>query len=545
MFESELLESLGWIVVGAAAFAALATRIRLPPIVSYLIAGVVLGPWLGLVQISDPIQAISEVGIVLLLFLVGLELSFEKIRDVGRVAVIAGLGQVIFTAAGGFVFSALLGFGVMESVFLSVALTFSSTVVVVKVLTDKGELDSLYGRIAVGIFLVQDMVVIIALTVLSGLSASDGELNFAEVAKGLGFAFGGMILLLAGALIASKYVLPRPFRWASGSPAMLFIWSLGWCFVVVATAHAMHLSIEIGAFLAGLSLAQLPYNRDLQHRVKPLMNFFVAIFFVSLGVRMDPSSMLEYGWPVLAFSLFVLIGNPLIFMVLIARMGYSQRTSFLTSVTVAQISEFSFIFAAMGVAAGLVGESVVAITALVGVITMAVSSYMIIYNEPLYRVCKKLGFLRPFRAADTDDEMDEALKDVERIVVIGMNTLGRGLAHKLHARGEHVLAVDNDPAKLSALPCPVFLGNVEYRDVFEEAGLDSAKLVISALQIEELNELIAFRCRESGVRCAILGVDLSVIDNLLELDVAYLMLPKVDGIKLQRRMLQEKGWLEG
>jgi len=439
----------------------------------------------------------------------------------------------------------LLGFGVMESVFLSVALTFSSTVVVVKVLTDKGELDSLYGRIAVGIFLVQDMVVIIALTVLSGLSASDGELNFAEVAKGLGFAFGGMILLLAGALIASKYVLPRPFRWASGSPAMLFIWSLGWCFVVVATAHAMHLSIEIGAFLAGLSLAQLPYNRDLQHRVKPLMNFFVAIFFVSLGVRMDPSSMLEYGWPVLAFSLFVLIGNPLIFMVLIARMGYSQRTSFLTSVTVAQISEFSFIFAAMGVAAGLVGESVVAITALVGVITMAVSSYMIIYNEPLYRVCKKLGFLRPFRAADTDDDMDETLKDVERIVVIGMNTLGRGLAHKLHARGEHVLAVDNDPAKLSALPCPVFLGNVEYRDVFEEAGLDSAKLVISALQIEELNELIAFRCRESGVRCAILGVDLSVIDNLLELDVAYLMLPKVDGIKLQRRMLQEKGWLEG
>lgn len=259
---------------------------------------------------------------------------------------------------------------------------------------------------------------------------------------------------------------------------------------------------------------------------------------------MDPSSVLEYGWPVLAFSLFVLIGNPLIFMFLIARMGYSQRTSFLTSVTVAQISEFSFIFAAMGVASGLVGESVVAITALVGVITMAVSSYMIIYNEPLYRVCKRLGFLRPFRAADTDDEMDETLKDVERIVVIGMNTLGRSLAHKLHDRGEHVLAVDNDPAKLSALPCPVFLGNVEYRDVFEEAGLDSAKLVISALQIEELNELIAFRCRESGVRCAILGVDLSVVDNLLELDVAYLMLPKVDGIKLQRRMLQEKGWLK-
>ncbi len=546
MFEGALLESLGWIIGGAALFAVLAMRIRLPSIVAYLIAGIVLGPTLGFVEISPQIEAISEVGIVLLLFLVGLELSFEKIRDVGRVAVIAGIGQVVFTAIGGYVFSALLGFNVMESIFLAVGLTFSSTVVVVKVLTDKGELNALYGRIAVGIFLVQDMVVIVALTVLSGLSSTDGSLDLWQLSRNLAFAFGGMIVLLGGALVASRYALPRPFRWAAGSPAMLFIWSLGWCFAVVAAAHVMHLSIEIGAFLAGLSLAQLPYNRDLQHRVKPLMNFFVAVFFVSLGIRMEPGDVIVHGWPVLAFSAFVLIGNPLIFMLIISRMGYSQRTSFLTSVTVAQISEFSFIFAAMGVASGLVGESVMAITALVGAITICVSAYMILYNEPLYRICRRIGLLRIFPTKKKDEEESESADECSgRVIVIGMNTLGRKLARRLHERGERVLAVDNDPRKLEGLPCEIFLGNVEYRDVFEEAGLNEAKLVISALQIEDINELIAFRCMEARVPSAITGVDLSVVDNLLELGVAYLMLPKVDGVKLQKRHLQEKGWLPG
>lgn len=522
----------------------LARMIRLPSIVACLVAGLFLGPVFGLIESSETIDLIAETGIVLLLFLVGLELSFDKIRDVGPVAVAAGLGQVVFTALGGLLFCWLLGFGLMDAIFLSVALTFSSTVVVVKILTDKNELDSLYGRIAVGIFLVQDLVVILVLTVLTGLTAGGGEnAGAGAVVWGIAKAFGGMTLLLGVVLLASKFLLPRPFSWVASSPGTLFIWSLSWCFLVVAMAYVLGLSVELGAFFAGVSLAQLPYHRDLQHRIKPLMSFFVAVFFVSLGLALSPENAAEEIWPIVALSLFVLIGNPLIFILIISRMGYSERTSFYTSVTVAQISEFSFIFAGMGLAAGLIGERILAITAMVGVITIAVSAYGILYNRPLYEWVHRLGLLRIFRAKQ-EEEKESGGKDLQdHIVVVGMNTLGRLLAQRLVDRGETVLALDTDERKLAGLPCRTLLGSSEFFDVLLDAGLPNAKLLISALRIEEANELLAFRARQFDVPCCIHAVDVSVAENLLDLDVDYLMMSKVDGIKGQNRYLREQGVL--
>ena len=532
---------MGWIIVASAACGLLARFVKLPPIVAYLLAGLLLGPVLGVVTPSAALKSISEVGIVLLLFLVGLELSFDKIRDVGKVAVAAGLGQIVFTAAGGFVICWLLGFSVMDSVFLAVALTFSSTVVVVKILTDKNELDSLYGRIAVGIFLVQDLVVIIVLTVLTGLQTGGGG-DFGDLAWGVGRAFGGMILLLGGVLLSSRFLLPRPFAWVAGSPGTLFIWSLGWCFAVVALAYKLGLSVELGAFFAGVSLAQLPYNRDLQHRIKPLMNFFVAIFFATLGLGMTPGSAVAEWLPIVVLSLFVIIGNPFIFLLIISRMGFGERTAFFTSVTVAQISEFSFIFVAMGAAAGLIGDRVISITAMVGLITIAASAYMILYNRPLYDWVKKTGVLRLFRARAEINE-DAALVRRGHVIVVGMNSLGRRIATQLHQRGESVLAIDTDARKLRNLPCAKLLGSTEFLDVLLDAGLPDAKLLVSALRIEEANELIAYRCRQFGIPSSILAADLSMVDNLLELGVGYLILPKVDGVKLQTRWLREAGFL--
>jgi len=529
-------------VTTAAVLAVIARYLRLPTIVVYLAAGLLLGPVTGLIELSETIDLIAEIGIVLLLFLVGLELSFDKIRAVGKVALVAGLGQVVFTAVGGYAVCWALGFEVMESVFLAVALTFSSTVVVVKILTDKQELNALYGRIAVGIFLVQDLVVIVVLTLLTGLEG-EAALNPATLVKQLGLALGGMLVLLVGVLVASRFVLPRPFQWASGSPATLFVWSLAWCFLVVGAAYLGHLSIELGAFFAGLALAQLPCSRDLQHRIQPLMNFFVAIFFVSLGVQMAPEG-IQDNWAAAAWlSLFVLIGNPLIFMLIISRFGYSERTSFKTSVTVAQISEFSFVFVAMGLAAGLIGERVVSITGLVGIITVASSAYMIQYADPLYRAVRKSGVLRIFRASQIEDEIEpDELRD--HIMVVGMNSLGRRIVTALHDRGETVLAIDTDPRKLQGLPCHRLHGNVEYASVLEEHGLAHAKLLVSALQIEDTNDLLAHHCREVGVPCSVVAVDLSILDNLLELDVSWVMVPKVDVLHDQKQVLQKIGLLE-
>lgn len=543
MADIQFFRNLGTIIVAAAVLVMLGRAVRMPAIVVYLVAGVLIGPLLGWVEMSPKLQMISEKGIALLLFLVGLELSFSKIRDVGKVALFAGIGQVVFTAAGGFVLCHFLGFNPMEGLFLATALTFSSTVVVVKLLDEKGELDGLYGRIAVGIFLVQDLVVIVILTFLAGLGEG-GELNAMEMLAGFGRAFGGMVLLLVLSLLASRWLLPRPFHWAARSPKMMLVWALSWCFLLVQTAHAFGLSLEVGAFLAGLSLAQLPYNENLRRRVHPLMNLFIAVFFVSLGVRMDAAGAAANWWPTLVLAMFVLIGNPLIFIIIISRMGYSRRTSFLTSVTVAQISEFSFIFAGMGVSRGLIGGDILSITALVGVVTIAVSAYMILYNHQLYEWCRRTGLLDwRFLTGSGDDEKPEQGAHDERwsghVIVVGMNTLGREIVKRLHEKGEKVLAVDTDPRKLAGLPGRQLLGSVEYLSVLQEAGLERARLLVSALRIEETNDLLAYRCQAAGVPSAIQAVDMSVTDSLLDLGVDYLMIPKVDGVKQQLVRLRE------
>lgn len=541
------LQEMGIIAVCAAILVAVGRAVRMPAIVVYLLCGILLGPVLGWVEIGEGLGLVSETGIALLLFLVGLELSVSKVRDVGKVALLGGFLQVAVTAALGFGLSLGLGFGLMEAMFLAMALTFSSTVVVVKLLTEKGEIESLYGRIAVGVLLVQDLVVIVLLTFLAGMSGGKG-LDAGAVGMGLLKAFGGMAALVAVAMVAAKYLLPRPFRWAARSPEILLIWALSWCFLMVLGTHAFGLSHEVGAFLAGMSLAQLPYNENLRMRVHPLMNFFIAVFFVTLGVRINFDGALGQLGATAALAAFVLIGKPLVFLGIIGGMGYGRKTAFLTGLTLAQTSEFSFILAGLAMGKGLIGGEVMLVTALVGVGTIAISSYMINQSHGLYAWLLKLGAFR-FRFLDGKPEVTDRIVQpghgLERhVIVVGINALGRELVKRLVTKGERTLAVDTDPVKLEGLPGRTLLGSVDYLSVLEEAGFEKAKFIVSALQIEETNDLLAYRAKSVDVPCAIHVVDLSVVENLLELEADYLMVSKVDGVKAQLRTLKEMGVLK-
>jgi Kef-type K+ transport system membrane component KefB len=535
---TNIIASVGLMILGAAMMMLLSRRLRIPSIVAYILTGLVLGPIgfnlltfpTGHAADHDTAVAISaELGIVLLLFLVGLELSLDNIRAVGKVAVAAGIGQVIFTAALGFGLALLLGFTTIEALFLATALTFSSTVVVVKLLDQKKQLHTLYGRIAVGIFLVQDLVVIIVLTFLTGLGDPESA-TFASLAGGIGRSFLGMAIMLSIALVSSRFLLPRPMAWAASSAETSLIWSLGWCFAFVIGAEMLSLSPEIGAFLAGLSLAQLPVAHDLRRRLHPLMNFFIAIFFISLGVQMELQAATAHWLAAIVLALFVIIGNPFIFMLIITRAGYSERTSFMTSVTVAQISEFSFIFAAVGLSAGLIDDSILSLITVIGLITIAVSAYMILYSEGLYERVRKWGWLRPFRAAQTDDDQP-ALPLQDHIIVVGMNAMGRCIVNQLHEQGETVLAVDSDARKLADLPGRTLQGSMDYLAVTEEAFLERAKLVVSTLHIESSNNLLAYRCQQAGVPTAVHAFDASVVPDLELLGVDYLLDPKKAWVK--------------
>ena len=532
--ELTLLLNLGFIVITAAVFAFLGKLVKMPSIVAYIIAGMALGPGLGIVQLDHSLELISELGIALLLFLVGLELSLQKIKDLGRVAMILGGLQVSMTAAGAYAIATLMGFGKMECVFLAATVTFSSTVVVIKLLDQKCATSRLFGRIAISLFLAQDIVVIIGLTILSGLGSGGGE-SFEMVAltKNLGIAFGGMIVLLLVSLLASRYVLPKPFAWASRSPDTVFIWALCWCFLVVLLAHQFHLSVEIGAFLAGIAIAQLPIHEDLHRRLHPLMTFFVAVFLVTLGIQMEISVLGEVWKYALGLSAFVIIAKPLIVFTILSRLRYSEYTAFQTATASGQVSEFAFILLGLGAGAGLIEARVASLGGMVGILTIAISSYLILYGDLLYAVFQKLGILKFFNAKQEPDT-EEVHTQEGHVIVVGMNALGREVVKQLSARGETVLAIDTDPRKLEGLNCAeTLIGSVEYESAVEEIGLGRARLVISALQIEDTNHLLAYRCRSAGVPCAIHAFDISVVEDLLDLDTAYMFMPAFDAVREQ------------
>lgn len=304
-------------------------------------------------------------------------------------------------------------------------------------------------------------------------------------------------------------------------------------------AHQFHLSVEIGAFLAGIAIAQLPIHEDLHRRLHPLMTFFVAVFLVTLGVKMDLSVLGEIWGYALGLSAFVIVAKPLIVFMILNRLRYSEYTAFQTAMASGQVSEFAFILLGLGAGAGLIEGLVVSLGGLVGIFTIAVSSYLIIYSEPLYELFRRLGILRIFNAKQEPDT--EVMHSHEgHVIVVGMNALGREIVKQLSLRGETVLAIDTDPRKLEGLnAAETLIGSVEYESVVEEIGLRRARLVISALQIEDVNHLLAYRCRSAGVPCAIHAFDVSVVEDLLELDTCYMFMPAVDAVREQLALFDQ------
>ncbi len=556
MFEDSLLRDLGVILVAAAGLGLVARRWKVPGIVAYIVAGLVLGPVTGLVEVhhgahgAEGVELISEVGIALLLFLVGLELSFAAIREVGKVAVVGGVAQVVVSAVAGTGLALLLGFDSGAALFLGVALSFSSTVVVVKLLEQRGDLRETYGRVTLGILLVQDLLVVIVLTFVAGLGRdTGGDPDPWSMARDLGVAFGGMALLVAATVGASTRLLPGPFKWISRSPEALLVWSLSWCFLLILGAQSLELSLELGAFLAGVSLAQLPYNQELRRRVNPLVNFFLAVFFVTLGVSMDPAAALGSWKAALALLVFVMIGKPLILLAVIPRLGFGERTAALSGITLGQTSEFSFILAGLGLSAGLIDPSLLSLIGLVGLGTMGLSSGLILNSRRVYARLRSTGLLRIFRAPHEGPRDREQAgghhgpADTLRghVIVVGMNSLGRRIVEGLRERGEETLAVDLDPGKLHGVPGPALQGNTDDLAVLEAAGIRRAKLVVSALQIEDANNLLAYRCRTLGVRSAIHAFDRSVVEDLREIGTTHLMDSKMAGTRRLSEALHDAG----
>lgn len=539
--ESRLLTELGILVVAATAGLLLARPLRIPPILAYLMAGLVLGPLTGIVSPSEPVELLAEVGVALLLFLVGLELSVEKIRALGTTAAVAGTVQVALTFALGYGVAAALGFPGGAAAVLGLAVAFSSTVVVVKLLDRAGEMDSTHGRLAIGILLVQDVLVAVALTLFGALGTGGGG----GVPWGaLGLAFGGVVILTVVGAGVGAWLLPRFLDWLEESGEGLFLFALAWAFAFILGAELFHLSVELGAFLAGVLLAQRRQSEELWRRTRPLVDFFLAVFFVSLGAHMELAGLEGSGPALVALGLLVLVAKPLLIMLLTGILGQPPRLGLLTGITLGQVSEFAFILVGLAVASGTVEPELAGFVGVLGMGTIGISALLVPRAPALAARLEGWGLLRYCPGPKDLPPPPTSPHWEGHVVVVGMNTLGRQLVQGFRERGERVLAVDTDPIKLAGLQTEGLVGDVTLPDVAEEAGVAGARLVVSALQIEEVNELLAWQCRRAGVPCSIHAFDPSLMDELLEIGVDHLLVPKQQGVGLMEARLRALGVLD-
>ena len=519
------------IVISLAAFTTIVFRLlKQPPILAYILTGIILGP-LTLIHINDAeaMRSLAEIGITLLLFMLGLELRFSELKSVGKISIITGIGQIVFTTVIGFLIATFLGFSPIASFYIAIALTFSSTIIIVKLLSDKRDLNSLYGKISVGFLLVQDFVAIIALIFLSGFSTGNNVSynDFLIIILKAVVLFGWVILL-------SKKLLPYLINKIAHSSETLFLFSLAWAFGIAAvvSSPAIGFSIEIGGFLAGLALANSYESYQIITKIRPLRDFFITIFFVTLGMGLLISDFSTILIPGIILSLFVLIGNPLIVMILMGLLGYKKRTGFLAGLTVAQISEFSLIVMFMGNRIGHVSDQHVALITFVGAITFVISTYMILNGNLLYKILSP--YLGIFEREGVREKNLKTKDFKNHVVLVGVRRMGDGILEALLKNKEDVVVVDFDPDIIERLKeerVESFFGDIADSEIQELASLDKARLVISTVSDIEDNLILlqSLRNIKKKPKIVMLALEKHEAQELYSQGADYVVVPHIAG----------------
>lgn len=537
---NEFLE-LSLVIMLAALFGFAARALKQPLVISYILTGIVAGPAvLDILHSKELVEVLSKMGITILLYIVGLGLNPRALREVGKVAVVTGVGQVLITVVLGFLLASAMGIPPLPAFYVALALAFSSTIIILKLLSDKGDTHKLYGKISIGFLLVQDLIATLALLLLSTFGTSSGlpmELTLA-------LTFGKGVLLLAGVLLVSHYLLKRITQVAARSQELLYLFSIAWGLGVAGLFAFAGFSVEIGALAAGVALAPTPFAAEIGARLRPLRDFLILLFFVLLGAEMDMASTVSVIPQAVVLSLFVLIGNPLVMIFLMKRLGYRKQTSFKTGLAIAQISEFSLILVALGLVLGQLTQPIVSLVTLVGLITIAGSTYMILYADKLYtRFEKYLRFMEAPTKAPTGEEHFTA-------VLFGYNRVGRDLIKRLRAQDLKPLVVDYDPAAIKRLERHNVLhrfGDATDIAFLEELDLSSAQMLVSTLTEYESNLLLLRTATRHNPDCLSIVFAESARDalRLYRNGATHVVMPHYLGAQYTTALIEQNGLKAG
>ncbi|ABM12258.1 MULTISPECIES: cation:proton antiporter [Mycolicibacterium] len=484
--DGHLFPTIAIILALATAAGVVATRLRQPLIVAFIMVGVAVGPvGAGWVSADSTMELLARLGLAVLLFLVGLRLDLHMIRNTGPVAVITGLGQVLVTFALGLLIALALGMDNVTALYVAVALTFSSTIIIVKLLSDKRELEQLHGRIALGILIVQDIVVVVVMIALTasgrGGEGSVGAGIAAVALKGIG--------LLATLWVLMRFVLPWLMPQIARSQELLVLFGVAYAVSVASFSEWLGFSSEVGAFLAGVSLAGTQFRDALGARLVSLRDFLLFFFFLNLGAGLDFSEAAGQITAAIILSVFVLVAKPAIVIAIMSVMRYPVRVGFLVGLPLAQISEFSLILAALGLSLGHISNATVSLITVVGLITIAASTYMTMYSDGIF--ARSQRWLSHLERKHQRDHEVAGLSDGDfDIILFGLGRFGSHLADRLSGAGHRVLGVDFDPHGVRAHRrdgVTTTFGSAEDLDLLEALPLDRAKYVISAIPVLQTN----------------------------------------------------------
>lgn len=477
-----LIFDIGLAVIVATVIGVITHRLKQPSILGYLIAGVIVGPQIGPQLVHDPanIETISEIGLVLLLFIIGLEINPQHLISGGRAILFGGLGQFPLSVALGLGLFIVMGFSQKSSlgpVYLAIACGLSSTAIVVKALSDNFSIDSIQGRLTVGILIFQDLWAILVLALQPGFENPEILPVFLAIFKS--------VALLAFGYFFSKYILKRVFRWLTRAPEMVVAVSIGWCALVAGLAHKIGLSFEMGALVAGVSLSSFPYSEHVTEKVLPLRDFFLTLFFISLGMKI-PFPDVALLLPVLAIVAFVVVSRFLVIFPLLRFGGSAKRSAFLSSLNLAQISEFSLVIVSLGVSRGHIGDDILAVVLYALAITSIGSSYLLKYNTDIYRFAyEKAGkFLRLHESVPAEEKGHRA-----DIIVLGFHRGARAFVDHLHSLNpdlmNRVLIVDYSAEVLQSIkatmPVQILFGDISSADTLERAHAREARFIVSTI----------------------------------------------------------------
>lgn len=510
---------------------------RQPLVVGYIVSGMIIGPYgLNLFHASEEIEVFSKIGIAILLFIVGMSLSPGAVKETGKVSIVVGTIQVMFTTIAAFFLMRGLGYDVQSSLIAGIALTFSSTIIILKLLSDKGDLHKLYGKMSIGILLVQDLAATLALIAVTAFGAS-------AAAGGLGVLFVSLLLKGLGVIVVlygvGRFILPRLLASIATSQELLFVFAISWGLGMASLFQSIGFSIEIGALVAGITLSVSNFAYEISSRLRPLRDFFIVIFFIVLGAEMQLAGLSALIFPGIILSLFVFFVKPFIVLISMNMIGYRTRTSFMTGLSMAQISEFSLILTALCVSVGYISPSLASLITLVGIVTIAGSTYLISYADVLYTFSKSPLKLFEWRK-DVKKETDDA--DVADMMIFGYDRVGYDfvqVANKIQAK---YVVVDFNPQAIKIMykqGIPSRYGDAEDVEFLEEIGLTKAKLVVSTIPDFKVNKLLAIQYRKhnkDGV-IILLSYDARQAKELYDLGATYVIIPHYLGAHHASRMI--------